>query len=79
LLKAVVRAKETLVIDHPDQLALQHALVMAYQADKQVKKAVELLEHVVAVKGRFLRDNHPSRNPTFSKTILCDLHMCVFL
>jgi hypothetical protein len=52
----VVKAKETLAIDHSDRLALQHALVMAYQADKQVKKAVELLEHVVAVKGRFLRD-----------------------
>jgi hypothetical protein len=26
-----------------------------------VKKAVELLEHVVAVKEKFLRDDHPSR------------------
>jgi hypothetical protein len=47
--------------NHPDQLASQHALAIAYQADGQVQKAVKLLEHVVAVKGRFLRNNHPSR------------------
>jgi hypothetical protein len=34
---------------------------MAYQADGQVQKAVELLEHVVAVEARSLRDDHPSR------------------
>jgi hypothetical protein len=46
---------------HPDRPLPQHALVGAYEADGQVKKAVELLEHVVAVKEKFLRDDHPSR------------------
>lgn len=41
--------------DHPDQLASQHVLVIAYQADWQVKEAVALLEHVAAIR------EHPSR------------------
>jgi len=35
--------------EHPSRLASQHALAMAYKADGQVKKAVELLEHIVMV------------------------------
>lgn len=50
-----------LVEEHPDRLASQHALALAYQADGQVGKAVKLLEHVVAVKAKVLRDDHPSR------------------
>ena len=61
LLEAVVKAKETLAADHPDRLASQHALAMAYEADGQAKNAVELLEHVVAVEADSLRDDHPSR------------------
>ena len=53
--------RETLAADHPSRLASQHALTVAYQTDGQVKKAVELLEHVVTVKCGFLRDDHPSR------------------
>jgi hypothetical protein len=33
--------------NHPDRLALQHALALAYQANGQVKEAVQLLELVV--------------------------------
>jgi tetratricopeptide (TPR) repeat protein len=41
--------------------ASQHALAGAYRADGQVKKAVELLEQVVAVKEHVLAEDHPSR------------------
>src|SRR5205085_1047601 len=43
------------------RLASQHELARAYEADGRVKRAVELKEHVVAVKVRVLRDDHPSR------------------
>lgn len=42
-------------------LASQHELARAYQADGQVKKAVELLDHRVAVHRRVLRVDHPFR------------------
>jgi hypothetical protein len=32
-----------------------------YQADGQVKKAVKLLEHVVAVQEKTLAEDHPAR------------------
>jgi hypothetical protein len=66
------QAQETLVADHPSRLASQHALAMAYRADGPVKKAVELLEHVVTVEGGFLRDDHPDR--LASLTVLTYLH-----
>ena len=47
--------------EHPHRLASQHNLAKAYQADGQVKKAVELLEHVVAVYTRVLAEEHPNR------------------
>ncbi|CAN9191629.1 unnamed protein product [Alternaria alternata] len=47
--------------DNPGRLSSQHNLAGAYQADGQVHKAVELLEHVVSIKGRTLREDHPSR------------------
>ena len=34
---------------------------MAYQADGQVNKTMDLLEYVVAVEADSLRDDHPSR------------------
>jgi hypothetical protein len=42
-------------------LASQHALALAYQDDGQVKKAVALLEHVVAVWEKTLAEDHPDR------------------
>ncbi|KAI9715642.1 MAG: hypothetical protein M1812_005794 [Candelaria pacifica] len=37
-----------------NRLASQHELARAYQADGQVKKAVELLEQVVAIREKVL-------------------------
>ena len=47
--------------DHPDRLASQHQLAIAYQADGQVLKAVKLLEQVVAIEEKVLKEDHPSR------------------
>ncbi|KAL8942228.1 MAG: hypothetical protein Q9211_001495, partial [Gyalolechia sp. 1 TL-2023] len=46
--------------DHPSLLASQHVLAGAYEADGQVKEAVKLLEHVVAIEKELKEDN-PSR------------------
>ncbi|KAF2785582.1 purine and uridine phosphorylase, partial [Melanomma pulvis-pyrius CBS 109.77] len=46
--------------DNSDLLFSQHALAIAYEADGQIKKAVELLEHVVAVE-KVLAEEHPDR------------------
>jgi hypothetical protein len=61
------RAKE-----YPSRLVSQHPLAMAYEADGQVGKAVELLEHVVAVEAKILRDGHPSS--LVSQETLADLY-----
>jgi hypothetical protein len=61
LLYVVAVSERVLAEEHPDRLASQHVLAMAYQADGQIKKAVEMLEHVVAVKARAMRTDHPSR------------------
>jgi hypothetical protein len=45
---------------------------MAYEADGQAGKAVELLEHFVAVEAKILRDDHPSR--LVSQEALADLY-----
>jgi hypothetical protein len=55
------RWREGLAEEHPSRLVSQHVLAIAYEADGQVQKAVELLEHVFAVEARTLRDDHPSR------------------
>jgi tetratricopeptide (TPR) repeat protein len=47
--------------DHPDRLSTQHALAIAYQADGQVKKAVRLMEQVVANRERLLAEDHFDR------------------
>jgi hypothetical protein len=39
---------------------LQYVLVIAYKADRQIKKAVELLEHVLRVETT-LAEEHPLR------------------
>jgi hypothetical protein len=50
LLENVVAIQvEVLTKNYPLQLASQHALAVAYQVKGQVKKAVELLEYVVAI------------------------------
>ena len=55
------RWREGLDEDDLDLLLSQHVLAMAYEADGQVQKAVELLEHVVAVKEKVLAEDHPNR------------------
>ncbi|KAJ9645330.1 hypothetical protein H2199_003336 [Coniosporium tulheliwenetii] len=47
--------------DDSDRLLSQHELARTYEADGQVKKAVELLEHVVTVREKVLIEEHPDR------------------
>jgi tetratricopeptide (TPR) repeat protein len=47
--------------DDADRLLTQHVLAMAYQSNGQVKDAVRLLEHVVAIHKRALAEDHPDR------------------
>jgi tetratricopeptide (TPR) repeat protein len=55
------RRREGLNEDDSRRLVSQHELARAYKADGQVQKAVELLEHVVAVKEKVLAEEYPSR------------------
>jgi tetratricopeptide (TPR) repeat protein len=60
LLEHVVKIKETTLDEHhPNRLASQHELAMAYQANGQVKDAIALLEHVVKIKETTLYERHP--------------------
>jgi tetratricopeptide (TPR) repeat protein len=52
--------RETLAADHPSRLASQHVLAIAYRADGQVKKSIELLEAAVKAQET-LAANHPDR------------------
>ncbi|KAL9628943.1 MAG: hypothetical protein Q9164_007089 [Protoblastenia rupestris] len=47
--------------DDPSRLVSQHALAIAYEANGQVKKAMELLEQVVAIEAEVLKKDHPDR------------------
>lgn len=47
--------------DHPDRLASQHALAIAYRVNGQIGEAVELLKHVVTVRETALAEDHPDR------------------
>ena len=47
--------------DHADRLLTQHVLASAYEANGQVKDAVRLLEHVVAIRERVQAEDHPDR------------------
>jgi Tfp pilus assembly protein PilF len=46
--------------DDPDILLAQHELALAYIKDRQIKKAIDLLEVVVKAKETIATD-HPSR------------------
>ncbi|KAM0130833.1 hypothetical protein ACHAO1_007614 [Botrytis cinerea] len=62
LLEQVVKIRETIQAeDHPDRLASQHTLAMAYEANGQIKEAVALLEQVVKIEEITLAEDHPSR------------------
>jgi tetratricopeptide (TPR) repeat protein len=60
-LEECCRWRERLEEQDSDRLLSQHVLAMAYEADGQVKRAVELLGHVVAVREQVLAEEHPSR------------------
>ncbi len=47
--------------DHPDRLASQHQLAIAYQANGQTKEAIALIEEVVAIQAKTLAKDHPDR------------------
>ena len=47
--------------DDPSKIASQHVLAGAYRANGQVKKANELLEHVVKTREALLVEDHPNR------------------
>ena len=62
LLEQVVKIEGTVLAeDHPDRLASQHELAVAYKANGQVAEAVELLEQVVKIEGTVLAKDHPDR------------------
>lgn len=47
--------------DDAHRLLTEHVLAMAYQANGQVKKAVGLLEHVVAIRAKMVAATDPDR------------------
>jgi tetratricopeptide (TPR) repeat protein len=57
----VIVKERTLAGEHPHLLASQHELASAYQANGQIKQAVDLLEHVVVVQERTLAEEHPDQ------------------
>ena len=62
LLERVYQVREKILAeDHPDRLASQHALAIAYESNGQVEKAIQLLEHVVQVQEKTLAEDHPDR------------------
>jgi hypothetical protein len=53
--------RKTLDEEDPDRLASEHALASAYLSNRQMDKAIILLEHAVAVKQEILADDNPGR------------------
>ena len=47
--------------DYPAWLILQYILVRVYQADRQIKKVVELLKNIVSIQETILTEDYPSR------------------
>ncbi|KAM5521380.1 phosphorylase superfamily protein [Fusarium oxysporum f. sp. phaseoli] len=61
ILKSVVEVQGTTLAENdPYRLTSQHALATAYRSNGQIKQAIELLEHVVAMRAD-LAENHPYR------------------
>jgi hypothetical protein len=53
--------ENTLAEEHPDRLASQHALASAYEANRERKRAIKLLEYVVTIQEKTLAEEHPDR------------------
>nr|CEG03615.1 unnamed protein product [Fusarium acuminatum CS5907] len=63
MLEHVVKTRKRILAEvHPDRLASQHELARAHLDDGQTKKAVEILERVVAVEAGILAEDDPSRH-----------------
>ena len=59
-LEQACQGRSHLAEDHTTRLESQHMLAVAYEADGQVKKAIKLLEHVVAIQEGTLTKDHPN-------------------
>ncbi|EGU74971.1 hypothetical protein FOXB_14518, partial [Fusarium oxysporum f. sp. conglutinans Fo5176] len=78
LLEHIVTIRETtLAENHPNRLALQHALAGAYRSNGQIKEAVELLEYVVAIEAEILAEDDHSRQ--LSKDVLQACYESLFV
>ncbi|KAF2269765.1 TPR repeat protein [Lojkania enalia] len=55
------KGRKTFVKSNLDRLLSQHVLATAYQANGQIKEAVQLLEGVVAIRQKVLAEDHPER------------------
>jgi len=60
-LEESLKLRSDLPEDDAHRLLTEHVLAMAYQANGQVKKAVSLLEHVVAIRERMVAATDPDR------------------
>jgi hypothetical protein len=58
-LEACRRGRDVVDGDNSGRSLPQHMLGMAGEADGQVKKAIKLLDHVVATETRVFRDDYP--------------------
>jgi tetratricopeptide (TPR) repeat protein len=47
--------------DHPDLIYSQHALAVAYQYNRQVQEAIQILLQVAEIQSKKLTEDHPSR------------------
>ena len=57
----MVKIREKLAEDHPSRLASQYTLACAYLGNRQVGKAIELLEHVVKIQEQNEHDRLASQ------------------
>ncbi|EWZ34049.1 uncharacterized protein FOBCDRAFT_277540 [Fusarium oxysporum Fo47] len=61
MLEHVVETQEKILAeDHLHRLASEHELTRVYLTDGKTKKAVKMLEHVVAVEAEILAEGDPS-------------------
>ena len=61
MLEYVVNAQKTLDERHPDRLASQYELAIAYYSNHKFNNAIKILKHVVSVKKKMLDERHPDR------------------
>ncbi|KAL9631987.1 MAG: hypothetical protein Q9204_003984 [Flavoplaca sp. TL-2023a] len=59
--QVVLIREQTLAENHPDRLASQHELAVAYSANGQIERALSLLEQVVQIKDQTLAEDDSAR------------------